>query len=135
MTIFCIFSYKGSFPLEATFQDIIEVTKHFHPDMRIAEGHFSDIYRAHMGDQMIAVKLFKQVIIDSNTLTSWETCLLAVQPIPAFMHSLSIFLQVKMQSWKNLWDVFRKEMETHLLYVTTLKIPSFIYLIESCLFL
>ncbi|XP_033930789.1 interleukin-1 receptor-associated kinase 3 [Pseudochaenichthys georgianus] len=74
---------KGSFPLEATFQDIIEATKHFHPDLRIAEGHFSDIYRAHMGDQMIAVKLFKQV---------------------------------KMQSWKNLWDVFRKEMETHLLY-------------------
>ncbi|XP_063761298.1 interleukin-1 receptor-associated kinase 3 isoform X2 [Eleginops maclovinus] len=74
---------KGSFSPVVTFQDIIEVTRHFHPDMRIAEGHFSDIYRAQMGDQMIAVKLFKQV---------------------------------KVQSWKNLWDVFRKEMETDVLY-------------------
>ncbi|XP_029317939.1 interleukin-1 receptor-associated kinase 3 [Cottoperca gobio] len=59
--------WKGSFQLEVTFQDIIEGTRDFHPDMRIAEGHFSDIYRAQIGNKTIAVKLFKQI-----NMASWK---------------------------------------------------------------
>ncbi|XP_042367488.1 interleukin-1 receptor-associated kinase 3 [Plectropomus leopardus] len=70
-------------PLLITFQDIIEGTRDFHHEMRISEGHFSDVYKAKMGNKMFAVKLFKQV----NTA-----------------------------SWKELWDIFRKNMEIHHLY-------------------
>ncbi|XP_051247993.1 interleukin-1 receptor-associated kinase 3 isoform X1 [Dicentrarchus labrax] len=44
-----------------TFQDIIEGTRDFHHEMRITEGHFSDFYRAQLGDRTFAVKLFKQI--------------------------------------------------------------------------
>ncbi|KAA8578554.1 hypothetical protein FQN60_002552 [Etheostoma spectabile] len=48
-------------PITITFQDIIEGTRDFHHHMRIAEGHFSDVYSAQIGDRKIAVKLFKQI--------------------------------------------------------------------------
>ncbi|CAL8242353.1 unnamed protein product [Merluccius merluccius] len=41
------------------YKDIIEGTRHFHHDMRIAEGRFSDIYKATLGTETFAVKLFK----------------------------------------------------------------------------
>ncbi|XP_067346282.1 interleukin-1 receptor-associated kinase 3 isoform X2 [Channa argus] len=66
-----------------TFQDVIEGTRNFHQETRIAEGRFSDVYKAQMGDKTLAAKLFKQV----NTA-----------------------------SWKQLWDIFRKEMEIHHFY-------------------
>ncbi|KAK2858697.1 hypothetical protein Q5P01_003317 [Channa striata] len=66
-----------------TFQDIIEGSRDFHPEMRIAEGHFTDVYKAQKGNKTFAAKLFKQ----ENTA-----------------------------SWKQLWDIFRKEMEIHHLY-------------------
>ncbi|KAM7377802.1 hypothetical protein PAMA_012951 [Pampus argenteus] len=66
-----------------TFQDIIEGTRGFHQEERVAEGTFSDIYRAQMGNKTFAVKLFKQI---------------------------------NKASWKELWDIFRKEMEIHHLY-------------------
>nr|AIS23540.1 IRAK-3 [Epinephelus coioides]AVR54925.1 IRAK-3 [Epinephelus coioides] len=50
-----------------TFQDIMEGTRDFHHEMRISEGHFSDVYRAQIGNKMVAVKLFKQ----TNT-ASWK---------------------------------------------------------------
>ncbi|KAF7648936.1 hypothetical protein LDENG_00149860 [Lucifuga dentata] len=50
-----------------TFQDIVEGTRDFHREMRIAEGHFSDVYRAQMANQTFAVKLFKQI-----NKTSWK---------------------------------------------------------------
>ncbi|XP_029902206.1 interleukin-1 receptor-associated kinase 3 [Myripristis murdjan] len=50
-----------------TFQDIIKGSKNFHHDMKIAGGHFSDVYRAQTGHKTFAVKLFKQV----NT-ASWK---------------------------------------------------------------
>ncbi|TDG96957.1 hypothetical protein EPR50_G00234570 [Perca flavescens] len=48
-------------PPTITFQDIVEGTRDFHHHLRIAEGHFSDVYSAQIGNQKIAVKLFKQV--------------------------------------------------------------------------
>uniref|UniRef100_A0A3B4V2S5 Interleukin-1 receptor-associated kinase 3 n=1 Tax=Seriola dumerili TaxID=41447 RepID=A0A3B4V2S5_SERDU len=48
-------------PSVITFQDIREGTRGFHHEMRIAEGHFSDVYRAWIGNKTFAVKLFKQV--------------------------------------------------------------------------
>ncbi|XP_056223109.1 interleukin-1 receptor-associated kinase 3 [Seriola aureovittata] len=48
-------------PSVITFQDIRDGTRGFHHEMRIAEGHFSDIYRAWIGNKTFAVKLFKQV--------------------------------------------------------------------------
>ncbi|XP_034719826.1 interleukin-1 receptor-associated kinase 3 [Etheostoma cragini] len=48
-------------PPAITFQDIIEGTRDFHHHMRIAEGHFSDVYSAQIGNRKIAVKLFKQI--------------------------------------------------------------------------
>uniref|UniRef100_A0A7N8XC82 Interleukin-1 receptor-associated kinase 3 n=1 Tax=Mastacembelus armatus TaxID=205130 RepID=A0A7N8XC82_9TELE len=46
-----------------TFQDIVVGTRNFHHEMRISEGHFSNVYKAHMGNKTFAVKLFK---------TSWK---------------------------------------------------------------
>ncbi|XP_059182149.1 interleukin-1 receptor-associated kinase 3 [Centropristis striata] len=66
-----------------TFQDILEGTRDFHHETRIAEGHFTDVYRAQIGNKIIAVKLFKQ----TNSA-----------------------------SWRELWNVFTKEMEIHNLY-------------------
>ncbi|XP_040886526.1 interleukin-1 receptor-associated kinase 3 isoform X2 [Toxotes jaculatrix] len=43
-----------------TLQDIIEGTRNFHHELRIAEGHFSNVYRAQIGSGTFAVKLFKQ---------------------------------------------------------------------------
>uniref|UniRef100_A0A8D0D6N0 non-specific serine/threonine protein kinase n=1 Tax=Sander lucioperca TaxID=283035 RepID=A0A8D0D6N0_SANLU len=48
-------------PPTITFQDIVEGTRDFHHHMRIAEGHFSDVYSAQIGNQKVAVKLFKQI--------------------------------------------------------------------------
>ncbi|XP_071358134.1 interleukin-1 receptor-associated kinase 3 [Trachinotus anak] len=48
-------------PPVITLQDIIEGTRDFHLEMRIAEGHFSDVYRAQIGNKTFAVKLFKQI--------------------------------------------------------------------------
>ncbi|XP_037616649.1 interleukin-1 receptor-associated kinase 3 [Sebastes umbrosus] len=50
-----------------TFQDVIEGTRDFHHEMRIAEGHFSDVYRAQIGSKTVAVKLFKQ-----TNVASWK---------------------------------------------------------------
>ncbi|XP_062238560.1 interleukin-1 receptor-associated kinase 3 [Platichthys flesus] len=44
-----------------TFQDVIEGTRSFHPETRIAEGHFANVYRARIGSNTFAVKLFKQI--------------------------------------------------------------------------
>ncbi|KAM4615338.1 interleukin-1 receptor-associated kinase 3 isoform 3-T3 [Polymixia lowei] len=44
-----------------TYQDIIEGTRNFHHEMKIAEGKFSDVYRGQTGNETFAVKLFKQV--------------------------------------------------------------------------
>lgn len=58
------------------FQDVIEGTRDFHHEMRISEGQFSDVYRAQMGNKTFAVKLFKQVIVDYDTLL---TCSFSVK--------------------------------------------------------
>uniref|UniRef100_A0A7N6B5G4 Interleukin-1 receptor-associated kinase 3 n=1 Tax=Anabas testudineus TaxID=64144 RepID=A0A7N6B5G4_ANATE len=50
-----------------TFQDVREGTRDFHHEMRISEGHFSDVYRAQMGNKTFVVKLFKQ-----GNATSWR---------------------------------------------------------------
>uniref|UniRef100_A0A7N8X1G2 Interleukin-1 receptor-associated kinase 3 n=1 Tax=Mastacembelus armatus TaxID=205130 RepID=A0A7N8X1G2_9TELE len=50
-----------------TFQDIVVGTRNFHHEMRISEGHFSNVYKAHMGNKTFAVKLFKQI-----NRTSWK---------------------------------------------------------------
>uniref|UniRef100_A0A667Y9A9 Interleukin-1 receptor-associated kinase 3 n=1 Tax=Myripristis murdjan TaxID=586833 RepID=A0A667Y9A9_9TELE len=60
-------SSKGCKQHTITFQDIIKGSKNFHHDMKIAGGHFSDVYRAQTGHKTFAVKLFKQV----NT-ASWK---------------------------------------------------------------
>uniref|UniRef100_A0A4W6ELT0 Interleukin-1 receptor-associated kinase 3 n=1 Tax=Lates calcarifer TaxID=8187 RepID=A0A4W6ELT0_LATCA len=44
-----------------TFQDVIEGTRDFHDEMRIAEGQFSNVYKAQIGNKTFAVKLFKQI--------------------------------------------------------------------------
>ncbi|KAM6896802.1 interleukin-1 receptor-associated kinase 3 [Lycodopsis pacificus] len=54
-------------PPAITFQDVIDGTRGFHHDMRIAEGHFSDVFRAQMGSKKVAVKLFKQ-----TNMSSWK---------------------------------------------------------------
>ncbi|KAM9846162.1 interleukin-1 receptor-associated kinase 3 [Aulostomus maculatus] len=54
-------SPKEQQPPVVTFQDILEGTREFHPDMRISQGHFSDIYRAQRGSQTFAVKIFKKI--------------------------------------------------------------------------
>ncbi|XP_075932402.1 interleukin-1 receptor-associated kinase 3 isoform X3 [Anarhichas minor] len=54
-------------PPAITFQDVIDGTRGFHHDMRIAEGHFSDVFRAQMGSKKVAVKLFKQ-----TNMASWK---------------------------------------------------------------
>lgn len=66
-----------------TYSDVVEGTRQFHQDMKIAEGNFSDVYRAVRGNETFAVKLFKQV---------------------------------QRASWRDVWDLFRREMEVHHLY-------------------
>ncbi|KAM8908004.1 interleukin-1 receptor-associated kinase 3 [Spinachia spinachia] len=61
----CVSSAEENQPPVITFQDIINGTRDFHPEMRISEGHFCDVYRAQMGSEMVAVKLFKQTIMAS----------------------------------------------------------------------
>uniref|UniRef100_UPI003AAF5FF7 interleukin-1 receptor-associated kinase 3 isoform X1 n=1 Tax=Centroberyx gerrardi TaxID=166262 RepID=UPI003AAF5FF7 len=56
-----LFLSEGKQPPKITFQDIVEGTRDFHHEMKIAEGHFSDLYRAQTGNETFAVKLFKQV--------------------------------------------------------------------------
>ncbi|KAM3858919.1 interleukin-1 receptor-associated kinase 3 [Diretmus argenteus] len=51
----------GKQPSMITYQDIVGGTRNFHHEMKIAEGHFSDVYRAQTGSETFAVKLFKQV--------------------------------------------------------------------------
>ncbi|XP_031725711.1 interleukin-1 receptor-associated kinase 3 isoform X1 [Anarrhichthys ocellatus] len=64
----CPVSSAGdSQPPAITFQDVIDGTRGFHHDMRIAEGHFSDVFRAQMGSKKVAVKLFKQ-----TNMASWK---------------------------------------------------------------
>lgn len=58
-------SAGGHQPPEITFQDIIDGTRDFHHEMRIAEGHFSDVYRAQTGSKEVAVKLFKQTNMEA----------------------------------------------------------------------
>ncbi|XP_058482030.1 interleukin-1 receptor-associated kinase 3 [Solea solea] len=48
-------------PRVITLRDIIEGTRHFHHDMRIAEGPFASVYRACVGNKTFAVKVFKQI--------------------------------------------------------------------------
>lgn len=55
-------------PPVITFQDIIDGTRNFHLEMRISEGHFCDVYRAQIGSEKVAVKLFKQVSFDFHTI-------------------------------------------------------------------
>uniref|UniRef100_A0A3P8WGG6 Interleukin-1 receptor-associated kinase 3 n=1 Tax=Cynoglossus semilaevis TaxID=244447 RepID=A0A3P8WGG6_CYNSE len=55
-------------PPVITLRDIIEGSKDFHPGMKISESDFATVYRAHVGDQTYAVKLFKQV-----QSLSWKT--------------------------------------------------------------
>ncbi|KAM9334583.1 interleukin-1 receptor-associated kinase 3 [Symphorus nematophorus] len=62
------FCRRDSQPPIITFQDIIEGTRDFHHEMRISEGHFSDVYQAQMGNKTFAVKLFKQI-----PNVSWKT--------------------------------------------------------------
>uniref|UniRef100_A0AAQ4PP30 Protein kinase domain-containing protein n=1 Tax=Gasterosteus aculeatus aculeatus TaxID=481459 RepID=A0AAQ4PP30_GASAC len=54
-------------PPVITFQDIIDGTRNFHLEMRISEGHFCDVYRAQIGSEKVAVKLFKQ-----TNMASWK---------------------------------------------------------------
>ncbi|CAL8323144.1 unnamed protein product [Lota lota] len=42
-----------------TYNDVTEGTEHFHHDLKIAEGRFSDTYKATLGNETFAVKLFK----------------------------------------------------------------------------
>lgn len=44
-----------------TYSDVIEGTRDFHPDMRILEAKFSDVYKGLKGNEAFIVKLFKQV--------------------------------------------------------------------------
>ncbi|KAK9525371.1 hypothetical protein VZT92_016085 [Zoarces viviparus] len=60
-------SSGDSQPPAITFQDVIDGTRGFHHDRRIAEGHFSDVFRAQMGSKTLAVKLFKQ-----TNMSSWK---------------------------------------------------------------
>uniref|UniRef100_A0A8D3DN98 Protein kinase domain-containing protein n=1 Tax=Scophthalmus maximus TaxID=52904 RepID=A0A8D3DN98_SCOMX len=48
-------------PHVITLRDVIRGTCSFHPERRIAEGHFSNVYRAQIGNATFAVKLFKQI--------------------------------------------------------------------------
>uniref|UniRef100_UPI0037E92944 interleukin-1 receptor-associated kinase 3 n=1 Tax=Semicossyphus pulcher TaxID=241346 RepID=UPI0037E92944 len=57
---------KQNFSL--TLRDVIEGTRTFHPDMRITEGNFCDVFRAQTRSKTFTVKLFKQI---KNV--SWET--------------------------------------------------------------
>lgn len=63
---------SGNQSLDITFQDIKEGTRDFHHELRIADGHFSDIYKAQIRNQTFAVKLFKQVITDSSACLHWK---------------------------------------------------------------
>ena len=56
-----------------TYSDVVEGTRHFHHDMKIAEGNFSEIYRAVKGSETFAVKLFKQVKKTSPQMQKYET--------------------------------------------------------------
>ncbi|XP_071391069.1 interleukin-1 receptor-associated kinase 3 [Centroberyx affinis] len=56
-----VLTMGGKQPPKITFQDIVEGTRDFHREMKIAEGHFADLYRAQTGNETFAVKLFKQV--------------------------------------------------------------------------
>lgn len=55
-------------PPSISFQDIIEGTRDFHPEMRISESRFSEVYRAQVGNKEVAVKLFKKI-----NQASWKT--------------------------------------------------------------
>uniref|UniRef100_A0A8C3G5Q6 Interleukin-1 receptor-associated kinase 3 n=2 Tax=Cyclopterus lumpus TaxID=8103 RepID=A0A8C3G5Q6_CYCLU len=64
----CPVSSAGeNLPPVITFQDIIDGTRDFHHEMIVAEGHFSDVYRAQTRSKKVAVKLFKQ-----TNMVSWK---------------------------------------------------------------
>ncbi|KAG7261822.1 hypothetical protein CRUP_033733, partial [Coryphaenoides rupestris] len=44
-----------------TYRDVLQGTWHFHHQMKIAEGRFSDTYKGTLGEETFAVKLFKPV--------------------------------------------------------------------------
>ncbi|XP_019955370.2 interleukin-1 receptor-associated kinase 3 isoform X1 [Paralichthys olivaceus] len=56
-----MWSAAGNKPLVLTLQDVIEGTRGFHPETRIAGGRFANVYRARIGNNTLAVKLFKQI--------------------------------------------------------------------------
>nr|XP_015208216.1 PREDICTED: interleukin-1 receptor-associated kinase 3 isoform X1 [Lepisosteus oculatus]XP_015208218.1 PREDICTED: interleukin-1 receptor-associated kinase 3 isoform X1 [Lepisosteus oculatus]XP_015208219.1 PREDICTED: interleukin-1 receptor-associated kinase 3 isoform X1 [Lepisosteus oculatus] len=43
-----------------SFSDIVMGTRNFHQDLKIGEGTFSEVYKGVIGNQIFAVKLFKQ---------------------------------------------------------------------------
>ncbi|XP_037318005.2 interleukin-1 receptor-associated kinase 3 [Pungitius pungitius] len=63
----CVSSAEENQPPVITFQDIIDGTRDFHLEMRISEGHLCDVYKAQLGSEKVAVKLYKQ----TNT-ASWK---------------------------------------------------------------
>ncbi|XP_074554591.1 interleukin-1 receptor-associated kinase 3 [Halichoeres trimaculatus] len=51
----------GNQSFTLTLKDVIKGTRNFHPDLRISEGTFCDLYRAQTGTKSFTVKLYKQI--------------------------------------------------------------------------
>ncbi|KAG7236829.1 hypothetical protein INR49_000207 [Caranx melampygus] len=76
---------SGNQSHDITFQDIKEGTRDFHHELRIADGHFSDVYRAQIRNQTFAVKLFKQ---DGANPLSWQERLTIIKGVAKALHHL-----------------------------------------------
>ncbi|XP_040005589.1 interleukin-1 receptor-associated kinase 3 isoform X2 [Xiphias gladius] len=74
-----------SLPPAVTFRDVVEGTRDFHCDTRVAEGRFSSVYRARIGNEMFAVKLFKQ---DGEHPLSWQERLTIIKGVAKALHHL-----------------------------------------------
>uniref|UniRef100_W5NH08 Interleukin 1 receptor associated kinase 3 n=1 Tax=Lepisosteus oculatus TaxID=7918 RepID=W5NH08_LEPOC len=56
----CLVSVEHSKMPIISFSDIVMGTRNFHQDLKIGEGTFSEVYKGVIGNQIFAVKLFKQ---------------------------------------------------------------------------
>lgn len=92
-------------PPSITFQDVTEATRNFHTDMRIAQGYFADIYKAQKGDQLFAVKLFKQTN-DVSWKKLWNL----------FRQDMEVHHFIKHPNILDLWGCFSDEGRYCLVY-------------------
>ncbi|XP_028810457.1 interleukin-1 receptor-associated kinase 3 [Denticeps clupeoides] len=67
------------------YSDVIEGTRHFHPDLKIGSGVFYDVYQGKRGNETFTVKLFKQGQ-NSSWKSTWKKFCIEMEVLHTHQH-------------------------------------------------